>query len=80
MDEELRNVTEEVALAARQDSRWDRLSTAMKDLQELREQAAIFADNERGQAERHAAQAELARLDPGNVSLAIDQECRKATA
>lgn len=55
----------------------------MKDLQELQElrgQAAIFADNERGRVERDAAEAELARLAPGNVSLAIDQECRKVTA
>ncbi|MEU7039307.1 MMPL family transporter [Streptomyces sp. NPDC046237] len=79
-DEELRNVTEEVALAARQDSRWDRLTTAMRDEQKLREQAAIFADNERSQAEWDAAEAEMARLDPARIRIAIDQECRKATA
>ena len=73
------SVADEAALAARLDSRWDRLSNALTDAQEFLELAAIFENESLPQAERDAARANADQLDAPNMLRTFEQECRKAT-
>ncbi|MFF3604159.1 hypothetical protein [Streptomyces sp. NPDC002463] len=74
------SVADEAALAARKDSRWDRLSNAMTDSQEFLKQAAIASDETLPQEERDAARAAIERLNGESLIRTVEQECRKATA
>lgn len=66
-----------VALAARKDARWDRMSNAWTDLQSAIRQAAIARD---GGAAAESASNEVRRLNVPELQRTITQECRKAEA
>ncbi|WP_405860127.1 hypothetical protein OG407_20885 [Streptomyces sp. NBC_01515] len=77
---DLNKTANQVARAARDDGRWNRLSNAVTDFQAGAEQLAIVHDETLPQADRDAAQAKVDRVGPQRVVQVLDQECRKAQA
>ncbi|MFM9641530.1 hypothetical protein [Streptomyces turgidiscabies] len=73
-------IADQVARAAREDRRWDRLSNAVTDFQGAIEQMVTVADESLPQADRDAAQAAIDRLDVQQIGRVVNQECRKIQA
>jgi hypothetical protein len=71
-------VADEAALAARLDPRWDRLSNALSDVQEMFRRASTSEDAALSQEQRDTARAQVDQLDPAGLVRTIQQECRKA--
>lgn len=73
-------IADQVARAAREDRRWDRLSNALTDFQAVMEQMVTVTDESLPQVDRDAAQAQIDRLDVQEIGRIVNQECRKIQA
>ncbi|MFJ5788209.1 hypothetical protein [Streptomyces hydrogenans] len=78
MAEDAGPIADEAALAARLDPRWDRLSNALSDVQEVFSHWSTVEDTTLSQEQRDAARVQADQLNAVDLVRAIDQECRKA--
>nr|WTB35283.1 hypothetical protein OG781_42670 [Streptomyces sp. NBC_00830] len=71
---------EHAALAAQKDSRWDKLSNGVTDLQELTNRRGLAADVSVDAATHEGAVDKVSRLSAAAPDRVVAQECRKANA